>query len=86
MTEKSRDTIRLKNLRQTYKLNDAQKQAIIDIYVEHRRGIDGLTVEEFIASAFPILGTRNADNTGCAFGVESCGMMIVIEPDGDRHT
>jgi len=68
----------------TFVLNYKQRVKIVEIY--HRGDTKpARTVEEFIESACPIIGT--ADGKGeCAWGVNAYGMMHGVEPDGSSHT
>tara|TARA_B100000949_G_C14263265_1_gene443824 strand:+ start:478 stop:687 length:210 start_codon:yes stop_codon:yes gene_type:complete len=68
----------------TFILNHKQREKIVEIY--HRGDKQPApTVEEFIKSAFPIIGTSD-DKGECAWGVNAYGMMIGVEPDGHSHT
>ena len=82
-------------------INEKQRNKITEIFNRHetqlteifnRKTTDHaddngnlLTLESFIKSAFPILGTKNEEGH-YAVGVFVGGMMIGIETDGSSHT
>ena len=66
-------------------MTTAQRDRIIEIYHRPSDHPMSLTLEEFMESAQPILGTADKDGRP-AIGVQAHGMMIGIEPDGYSHT